>query len=126
MAKNILLIDDDHLVVKSLAKLLEQAGYSVSCAENSYEAMDLIERQDYDLIISDIRMPGVDGIETASNIKDVLRTKNKKEIPTIFITGYSDEKSYNDSKKVNPSDFIYKPFDKDKFLQSIKGALGSG
>lgn len=123
MAKKILVVDDDHLVVKSLAKLLEQTGYIVSCAENSYEALDLIKRQDFDLIISDIRMPGVDGIETASNIKDVLRAKNKKEIPTIFITGYSDEKSYNNAKKVSPSDFIFKPFDKDKFLQSIKLAL---
>jgi CheY-like chemotaxis protein len=125
MAKKILVIDDDHLVVKSLARLLEQEGYSVSCAENSNQALDLIGHVDFDLIISDIRMPGMNGIETTNNIRDVLRLRNKETIPIIFITGYSDETSYNEAKKLNAADFIYKPFDKDKFLQSIKNTLRS-
>lgn len=122
-AKNILIIDDDRLVAKSLAKLLEKEGYNVSCVESGSQACDLIDHTGFDLIISDIRMPVVNGIETAINIKEILGKKNKAEIPIIFITGYSDEGNYKDAEKLNPADFIYKPFDKDKFLHSIKNIL---
>jgi CheY-like chemotaxis protein len=118
--KKILLIDDDHLVVKSLARLLEKEGFTISCAESGLKALELIEQTNFDLIISDIRMPGIDGIEIAKKVRETL-----KQVPIIFITGYSDSQSYDRSKAVNPSDFIYKPFDKDKFLQSIKAALGN-
>lgn len=121
--KNILIIDDDRLVVKSLAKLLEKEGYNVSCVEGGLQACDLVERTEFDLIISDIRMPVVNGIETVSNIKEILEKKNKVRIPVIFITGYSDEGNYKDAEKLNPADFIYKPFDKEKFLHSIKNIL---
>jgi len=125
MEKKILVIDDDLLVVKSLAKLLQQEGYSVSSAQSGREALDLIKDIDFDLIISDIRMPETNGIETTYNIKDILKEKNKEKIPVIFITGYSDEASYKEAKKLNAADFIYKPFDKEHFLQSIKSAFRS-
>lgn len=120
LTKNILIIDDDRLVTKSLAKLLEKEGYNISCVEGGIQACDLIDHAEFDLIISDVRMPGVNGIETVTNIKEILGKKNKAEIPVIFITGYSDEENYKDAEKLNPADFIYKPFDKEKFLQSIK------
>lgn len=121
--KKILIIDDDKLVIKSLRRLLEQEGYIVSCAENSSVALDLAEQIDFDLIISDIRMPGVDGITTVKKIKQISEEQNKKAAPIIFITGYSDSQSDTMAKAVNPADFIYKPFDKDKFLQSIETAI---
>ena len=125
MSKNILVIDDDHLVVKSLARLLEREGYSVSGAESGQEALNLIENADFDLIISDVRMPEMNGIETTCNIKDILKEKNKEAIPVIFITGYTSETNYNRAQKLGPTDYIYKPFDKEKFLQSVRSALGS-
>lgn len=121
----ILLIDDDRLVLKSLKKLLENEGYIISCAENSKQAIDLMNQIEFDLIISDIRMPGVNGIELAHNAREILKEKNQGITPIIFITGYSDENSYNEAQKIGASDFIYKPFGKDKFLQSIKAALGN-
>lgn len=125
MAKNILVVDDDRLVLKSLERLLENEGYIISCAQNSQEALDLINQTEFDLIISDIRMPDANGIELAHNAREVLKEKNQGITPIIFITGYSDENSYNEAQKIDASDFIYKPFDKDKFLQSIKAALGN-
>ncbi len=68
-------------------------------------------------------MPGVNGIELAHSTRNILKEKNQVITPIIFITGYSDENSYNEAQKMGASDFIYKPFDKDKFLQSIKLAL---
>lgn len=125
MAKNILLIDDDHLVTKSLSRLLEKEEYTVSCAESGAQALILIEQADFDLIISDVRMSEMNGIETVNNIKAILKKKNKEPIPIIFITGYSDKQSYNEAQQINPTDFIYKPFEKEKFLLSIRNALRS-
>lgn len=125
IAKKILVIDDDRLVLKSLKRLLENEGYIICCAENGQQAIDLIDQTELDLIISDIRMPGANGIETAHDIRGMFKKKNKEIIPIIFITGYSDENSYNEAQKIGASDFIYKPFDKDKFLQSIKTVLGN-
>jgi CheY-like chemotaxis protein len=122
--KKILVIDDDHLVAKSLSKLLETAGYNIESAESCNKALELIEQIDFNLIILDIKMPEVNGIKTAQNIRSSLQKKNKSLIPIIFITGYADESSYNDAKKLKAADFIYKPFDKEKFLQSIANALG--
>jgi len=123
MPKHILVIDDDHLVAKSLSKLLEKEGYNIICTENSHNALVLLSDTDFDLIITDIKMPGMDGIKMATIIKDTLKLNKKKDIPIIFITGYSDEKSYADAKKLNVADFIYKPFDKEKFLQSVENTL---
>ena len=123
MTKKILLIDDDRLVLKSLKRFLENEGYVISCAENSQEALDFINQTEFDLIISDIRIPGVNGIELAHKARGILKEKNREITPIIFMTGYSDENSYNETQKIDASDFIYKPFDKEKFLQSIKVAL---
>jgi DNA-binding NtrC family response regulator len=125
MAKSILIIDDDRLVLKSLKRLLENEGYVIFCAENSKEAIGCINQTELDLIISDIRMPEVNGIELVHNVRDILNEKKQKSVPIIFITGYSDENSYNEAQEMNASDFIYKPFEKDKFLLSIKLALGN-
>jgi len=124
MAKKILVIDDDRLVVKSLAKLLTAAGYNVSCAQNENEAVELVNTTGFDLLISDIRIPGKDGIEIASDIEKNIAEKNEKMIPVIFITGYSDPDNYDKAKKLKASDFIYKPFDRDRFLQAIKSVIG--
>lgn len=123
MAKNILVVDDNHLVVKSLSRLLESQGYIVDTAESGQEALMIISKKEFDLIILDIRMPDIDGVETAQNIKEFLKENNKTEIPIIFITGYADEKAFENAKKLNASDFIYKPFDKELFLKSISHAI---
>ncbi len=124
MPKNILIIDDDRLVVKSLAKLITSQGYNVAYAQSGKEALGFIEECDFDLIISDIRMPQMNGFETIRNIKSTQEKKNKPQTPVIFITGYSDSITPDEAKKLNTVDFIYKPFDKDSFLNSIRNIIG--
>ena len=123
MAAKILVVDDNHLVTKTLARLLEKEGYSVNTAETCQEALTKVEQTGLDLIISDIRMPDTDGIEMARKANNLLKEKGKKELPIIFITGYSDEASHQNALKLHPADFIYKPFDKEEFLASVAKAL---
>jgi len=119
MNKKILVIDDDHLVVKTIAKLLEIEGYSVLTSESGKDALSIIENEEIDLVISDIRMPGINGVETISLMNDRLKKNNKNTPPFIFITGYAEEKTNESAQELGPSNFLYKPFNKDEFLQAI-------
>ncbi len=125
MAKNILVIDDDILVTKSLSRLLCQQGYSVDTANSCQEALSKIEAMNFDLVVSDIKMPDIDGIQTVVKIKSVLSKKGAGDIPVIFITGFTDAQSYKSAKELNCADFIYKPFEKGEFLQSVSNSLGT-
>jgi CheY-like chemotaxis protein len=125
MAKKILVIDDDRLVVKSLSKLLEMQGYEVSIAQSGEEALKIVDKLDFDLIISDIRMPDMDGVEAMRRIGQFLRKAGRKEPSVIFITGYPNDSSTQEAKKLNVDDFIYKPFDKNKFLESVANSIKS-
>lgn len=123
MAKRILVIDDEELITKSLLKLLDKEGYNVTVARSGIEALDNIKKIDFDLIISDVRMPQMDGIETVEKIRTHLKSSEKKPIPEILITGYADIEKYEKARKLEVKDYIYKPFDTDDFLKIVKRNL---
>lgn len=124
MAKNILVIDDEELITKSLLKLLGAEGYKVTIARSGEEALEGIKEVDFDLVISDVRMPGLDGIETIKQIRNYLKNTNKKSIPEILITGYADIDKYEEAMSLNVNDYIYKPFDNAEFLQVVRKVIG--
>ena len=66
MAKKILVIDDEELIIRSLTKLMESKGYEVVVAKRGQDAIVIAEEEDFDVIVSDIRMPGVNGIEAVT------------------------------------------------------------
>ncbi len=120
MAKNILLIDDDELVTGSLKLLLKREGYGVDIARSGWEAVKKVERADFDLIIFDVRMPDMDGIETIKKIRDYLKNANKRPIPEILITGYADKDKYEEGIALNVANYLYKPFDNDELFRAVK------
>ena len=122
MAKNILIIDDDGLVTKSLCSLLGKAGYSTNASENGFDAIEKIKDTHIDLIIADIRMPEINGVQTIKRIKELLKSKNKPDIPVIFITGYTDSKVNLEAKELG--EVIFKPFDYQEFLKCITNYTG--
>ena len=123
MAKNILIIDDEELIIRSLKKLLEKNGYSVFIAKNGQDALVMAEEENFDLIVADIRMPGLNGVETIQAIYEGIEKKGLKDIPAIFITGYADEEIKRKAEALKPVAYIYKPFDIVKLLNQIKKAL---
>lgn len=125
MAKNILLIDDDELVTGSLKLLLKNEGYNVDVAGSGWEAVKKVERADFDLIIFDVRMPGMDGIETVQNIRNYLKGADKNPIPEILITGYADKDKYEEGSALNVSGYLCKPFDNEDLLQAVEDGIGS-
>lgn len=123
MSKSILLIDDDQLVLQSLCAVLESQGYSIEKARNGFEAIEKVQNQEFGLIISDIRMPGMDGIEVIQRLRQINEERNRKPVPEILITGYADENAYLRALKLKVTEYIYKPFDMPTFLAIIKKHL---
>jgi len=123
MAKNILVIDDEELIIKTLRKLLEKNGFTTFVAKNGQDALVMAEEEKFDLIIADIRMPGMDGVETIQNIYADIAKKNLKKIPVIFITGYANKELEDKAKKLEPIAYIYKPFDIPELVDKVKHVI---
>jgi CheY-like chemotaxis protein len=126
MAQNILLIDDDRLVLMTLKRLLTREGYKVITALSGHGALRRMRDDGFDLIISDIKMPNMDGIETVKKIREYLAQNSKKPIPEVFITAYAKEDIYQKALELKASGYIQKPFDVKALLQTAKEAIEKG
>lgn len=124
-SNNILLIDDEELVTSSLKLLLRKEGFNVTVVKSGIEALRIIQEEDFNLIISDVKMPGMDGLETIKRIRAHLKNTNRKLIKEILITGYADIEKYNEGIKLKVTDYLYKPFDNEEFLNTIKRTLNT-
>jgi CheY-like chemotaxis protein len=120
MAKKILVVDDDVLVLKTVKKLLEREEYAVDTAKSAKEAIEKLGGQEFNLIVCDVRMPDMDGIEFLEQIKK----ENKAKAPVIYITGYASEEAPIKALRLGAKDYVLKPFDMDKLLDSVKKNLG--
>ena len=119
--KKILVIDDDLLVLKTFERLLKKENYAVISCASYDEAMAAYEKEAFDLVLSDIRMPGKNGVETVSEIHEKLKKAGKKAVPIIFITGFAD---VGKELKANfLGEILYKPVDNDKLLYTIRDYL---
>lgn len=117
----ILLIDDDELVLESVAKILKKEGYATVLARDASEAIGKAEKQLFDLIISDIRMPGKNGVEAIREIRKLFNEKVRKDIPIIFITGYAE--MGDQLKAEHLGEVILKPFDLDRLVMTVREYL---
>lgn len=116
--KKILVIDDDELFLETLERLLASHGFQVSTARSGMEAIELVRRDCFDLIISDVRMPEMDGIETLKKIKE-----QDPRSRSIVMTGYASDTAAIQALKLGADDYINKPFHLDEFLESVRRSL---
>ena len=107
----ILLIDDDELVIRSLEKLLRKGGFEVEPVRDGWEAIKRVEKMSFDLIVTDIRMPQLSGIDTIERIREIGRRMGTAPIPEICITGYADEELNQRAERLGVAEYLYKPFD---------------
>ncbi len=119
----ILIIDDESLVTRSLNKMLNKEGYNTVVVDNGNKAIDAYKGVDFDLIVCDVRMPGIDGIETIIKIRKLRDDLGRRKIPEILITGYADDEKYRQALNLKVADYIFKPFDLEQFLEIIKKNL---
>ena len=117
MAKRILIVDDDQLMRRSLAFNLEQAGYAVKSAARAEDALDILRGADFDLVLLDIGLPGMDGLDAVRIIKDEFG------LPVIFLTARRRELDEVVGLEMGADDYVTKPFDVDVLLARIKAVL---
>jgi DNA-binding response OmpR family regulator len=117
MPKHILLVDDDALMRRSLAFHLEQAGYHVHTAANAEDALSSVRHSSPDLVILDIGLPGMDGLDALRELK------TQHNLPVIFLTARRRELDEVVGLELGADDYITKPFDVDVVLAHIKAVL---
>ena len=117
MSRKILLVDDDALMRRSLAFHVEQAGYQVHTAANAEDAISFVRNSPPDLVILDIGLPGMDGLDALRKIKA------QNNLPVIFLTGRRRDLDEVLGLELGADDYITKPFDVDVVLAHIKAVL---
>ena len=117
MPKHILLVDDDALIRRSLAFNLEQAGYRTSTAADAENALRLARRDPPDLILLDIGLPGMDGLDALHDFRQQADT------PIIFVTARRRELDQALGLELGADDYVTKPFDLNVLLARIKAVL---
>ncbi|MBF0451127.1 MAG: sigma-54-dependent Fis family transcriptional regulator [Candidatus Magnetomorum sp.] len=118
MFPSILIVDDEPSILQSLKGILSDEGFEVLTASNGYEALKTIENESPDLVLLDVWMPGIDGMETLKEIK-----KDNQHIQVIIITGHGTIDTAVKATKLGAYDFIEKPLSIDKVIVTINNAL---
>jgi two-component system response regulator PilR (NtrC family) len=117
---SILVVDDELSMREFLKILLEKAGYQVHTAADAPGAIDLIQEKDFDLVLSDIRMPGMGGLSLLEKIKEI-----NNSVPVIMITAYASPDNAVVAMKSGAFDYITKPFKVDEIIKIIKSAISA-
>jgi two-component system, NtrC family, nitrogen regulation response regulator NtrX len=115
---SILIIDDEKSIRDSLSMILEYERYEVEFAENGEQGLAKLSGQLFDLVLLDVKMAGMDGMEVLHRIRD----KNA-DLPVIMISGHGTIETAVDATKLGAFDFLPKPLDRDKLLITIRNAL---
>ncbi len=114
---NIVVVDDEEIYLSLVRDALEEESNRVEMASNAYDALKIIESADINLIITDIRMPQMDGIELVRRAKEI-----NPHIGAIFMTGYANLNSAKNAIKQGAFDYISKPFELNEIRQAVKKA----
>lgn len=115
---NILVVDDLHSVRLTLGGILEDEGYNVVTAEDGYQAIEAVRKTHFDLIFMDIKMPGINGVQTFREVKKI----DPKAV-VIMMTAYSVEELVKEALAEGAYTIVYKPFDIDKIIALIQELL---
>lgn len=119
MPEKLLIVDDEPDMLKLLSMIIrEKTSYESVTTNNPLEAIDLAKQGGFDLIIADLKMPGLDGVELIDAIKRI-----DEDLPIIIITAYGNVESALEIMHKGAFDFITKPFRKEQILYTIDKAL---
>jgi len=114
----VLVVDDDPVVGKSFNRVLSQKGYVVVTAENAQEALSKVQEGEYDVVFTDIKMPGMSGIELAERLK-----VERPWTPVVIVTGYGTTANQERAKAAGVSSFLQKPLSPEMIEGSVMKAL---
>ncbi len=114
----ILVVDDEGAIRYSVSKTLERVGYRVITASSGEEALDLMERQDFDVVLTDIRMPGISGVDLLAMIRE-----KSPDIVVILMTGYASLGTAVESLRLGAHDYLIKPSSSEDIRESVRRGM---
>ncbi len=117
MDANILIVDDDIAIRDAMHEFIQMSGYASHIADSAEDALGIIETQPIDVVITDIMLPGMDGLELTDRIKQ------SHDIDVIVMTGYSGDYSYEEAISKGASDFVFKPVRFEELLLRLRRVL---
>lgn len=110
----ILAVDDEEIILDSFRKILVLDGFSVDTVENGQEALGLIQKNHYDFVFTDLKMPEMDGVDVCKSVKHL-----RPDIDVIIITGYASVDTAVETMKFGAMDYVEKPFTEDELLEMV-------
>jgi CheY-like chemotaxis protein len=116
--KKILVVDDDPVVGISFDRVLSGKGYAVITARDGEEALDKLAREDYDAVFTDLKMPGMSGIEVAARVKAA-----RPWLPVVIVTGYGSEANEAKAREAGVAAFLRKPLSPEMIEDSAQAAV---
>jgi CheY-like chemotaxis protein len=116
--RKVLVVDDDPVVGKSFNRVLSDKGYIVVTAEDGYDALMKLQAEKYDVVYTDIKMPGMDGLEVAEQVK-----ARQPWTPVVIVTGYGSAANKERARAAGVTDFLHKPLSPEMIEDSAANAL---
>ena len=116
--KRVLVVDDDPVVGRSFDRVLSGKGYAVIHASDGNDALNKLHAENYDLVFTDIKMPGITGLEVAERVK-----RSQPWLPVVIITGYGTEANEIQAKAAGVAGFLHKPLSPEMIEGSAREAL---
>jgi CheY-like chemotaxis protein/anti-sigma regulatory factor (Ser/Thr protein kinase) len=114
----ILVADDNYFNVLLLKTILKKAGLEIDVAENGNEAMEMLRKENYSLLLSDMYMPGMDGLELTAGLRSGISSEHK-HLPVIMITGNVTEEAKAQMQKAGVDEYLFKPFQQRDLLRLV-------
>lgn len=118
MSKKIIVAEDSSVIQNLTKKILSQMSYAITSVKNGKQVLDLLEKEHFDLILLDIHMPVMDGMECAKKIRTL--PGKAKDIPIIAITGNANNYSMDEFEAAGINAFVPKPLNYDSVVEKVK------
>lgn len=118
-SKKVLVAEDSSVIQNLTKKILQIQNYTISSVKNGEQVLKKLEKEDYDVILMDINMPIMDGMECAKQIR-ALADKDKANTPIIAITGNAKNYSIEDFKAIGINEYLPKPLNFDDLVETVK------
>lgn len=118
--KKVLVVDDDPVIGKSFERVLSRKGYAVVNAESGEVALNKLSAEDYDLVVTDIKMPGMTGLEVAERVR-----AKRPWTPVMIITGYGTDDNEARAKAAGVTEFVRKPLSPEMIETSVNAAVAT-
>ena len=116
----VLLVDDDKEFRRAMKKMFEKSGYGIRVASDGQGALDALSEEEFDLIISDLRTPNLDGLEMMGELR-----RRGLDVPIIFLTAFGEVESYMDLMNLGAYEYVNKPVKSQEILEIAKRAIAS-